>query len=126
MNLQDYSFHDGEIIQISILQNHVEMLFEQWNANRIKVIFEDYWIMKDKSSVGRETGGLLINSSKEMIDEAIKLEITAGGTEEALMGVNSYSLLDTWYDEVIFEIVDKNVRVEEVKKFKLFKRSVKP
>ncbi|MCL2678241.1 MAG: hypothetical protein FWE85_04215 [Clostridiales bacterium] len=114
MNIKDCDFHDGKIIQISMFQDYVEILFEQWDTTRIKVIFEDYWRIKDNHSVGCDTGELLINSSKEIIDEAIKFNIDDGGTEEALIGVNSYSLTDNFGDLVLFEIATKNVRVEEV------------
>ena len=111
--IQDYSYHDGKILSIYLIDSCAEVLFEKWDCVRIKLIFEDYWELRDSHSIGQNIDELLVNASKGIIDRALKNALDDGVIEEKSFGMNSYSFTSSWSDSVIFEIAAKNVRIEE-------------
>jgi hypothetical protein len=111
MNIQNYDFHDGKILSISICGACVELLFEQWNCNQLTLCFEDYWRIKSFNLIGQDIDGLIINSSGEIINEVVKYIIDDGGSENQANGLNVYSFV-SWSGVVIFEIVARNVNVK--------------
>ena len=112
--IQDYSFHDGKILSIFVSYDCVEILFEKWDCKQIKLYFEDYRKIKDSHSVGQDISELLITSSNEILDEVITDILNGGGAKEEAVGLNSYSFINSWEESVIFEIVARNVKVEEL------------
>lgn len=113
-HIQDYSFEDGKITHISMYGNFVELLFEQWNNKMIRLRFEEYWRIKDSHSIDEGVGDLIISSLSSLINEVIKDIVDGSGSEEEANGLNSYSFVSSWGDRVLFEIVARNVKVEEL------------
>jgi len=110
--IQDCDFHDGQILSISISNTCVDVLFEKWNGDKVKLFFDDYFAIRDYHSIGQRTSGMIMNSSKEIMDATIDFVLNDGGSEE-LIGLNSYSFLNSCGDKMIFEIVARNERIDE-------------
>lgn len=114
--IHNYSFEDEKIKHISIYGKFVELLFEQWNNIIIRLLFEEYWRIKDIHSVDESVGELIINSSSLLIEEVLKDIVDGFGSEEETKGLKSYSFMSLWGDRTLFEIVARNVKVEEIEK----------
>lgn len=112
--IEDYSFHDGRILAISISHDCAEILFEKWDNAHIKLLFGDYFRIRDYHSVGQDISVLLVNTSKEMLDEVINCNLNDGGSTEETLGLTSYSFTNSCDDMVIFEIIARNVKIIEL------------
>ena len=108
----DYDFHDGSIISVSYGSHCIELLFEQWNEKQIKIIFEDYYKIKDSHSVGESIYELLIDASSKIIDEVLEDITDNSGAQDEAVGLNSYSFVSSWTDKAVLEIVARSMKVQ--------------
>ena len=111
MNIIDCDFHDGMILSVSLLDEHVEILFEQWDCKQFRMSFGDYWRIKSFNPIGPEIDRMDMKSYGATINEVKKYIIDDGGAENEVDGLNNYLFLDS-SDAVIFEIVAREVKVK--------------
>lgn len=111
-NIEDFDYSDGEILRITLGEEQVELIFERWNAKQIKIIFEEYWRIKDNHSIGQSIGALTINSSREIIEEIKTTVKTEPGDEVDTLNVFAFE--SSWDDMALFEIAARNAKVEEL------------
>ncbi len=112
-NLNDYSFEDGAIKEIKILNDSVEVKYGLWNEKVIRLIFCEYWKLKDSNSIDIDISEITVSQDSYLIKEVIKDILDGDGSEKEAEGLNHYSFISSWGDRVIFEIVARNVDVIE-------------
>ena len=112
--IQDYSFHDGKILSVSISAKSVEVVFEKWDCKQIRLWFDDYRIVKDRHSIGQDIGELLINSFTDTMNELVEYILDEGGSKEETNKLKVYSFTNSFGNHTLLEIVALNAQVEEL------------
>lgn len=112
-DLRKYSFEDGTIKEIKMLNNCVEVTFSFWNEKAITLTFDEYWKLKDSNSIDVDISEIVVSQDSYLIQEVIKDILDGDGTKEEADGLNHYAFISSWGDRTILEIVARDVKITE-------------
>lgn len=96
---------DNIIHDICIKDSCLIIGVKTWDQKIKRIRFSDYYGIKEKNSVGKEIGYILIQSNSALIEE-LKQDIISGhGTIAEVADVKSIVFYDSWNETKLLEIL---------------------
>lgn len=100
---------DNAIHDICIKDSSLIVYIKTWDQKVRQVKFLDYYGMKEKNSLGREIGDILIQSNSVLLEELKQDIINGDGTIEEIADVKSIIFYDSWNETVLLEVLAGNI-----------------
>lgn len=103
---------DNIINDICIKDSCLTVHIKTWNQKNKNIRFWDYYGFKEKNSVGKEIGDILINSTSALIEELKRDIISGDGTLAEIADIKSIVFYDSWNETILLEILSKISSIE--------------
>ena len=110
--MNDFSFEDGYIRELSIYKNEIKVKFELWNGNKIMITFLGYLAVKDIHSVDSEIGEMICLEYSQLRQELVKDILAGDGSLDEISEIKSYSFISSWGDRTLLEILAADIKFE--------------
>lgn len=88
------------------------MYVKLWNGVVKKVKFNNYYIFKDKNSIGEEIGDIKVQTNSIMLEELRQDILNGGGTLNEIVDVKSITFYNAWNDKIILEVLSDKIVYE--------------
>lgn len=106
---------DNTIYGICIMNSYLTLYIKMWDESIKKIKFSNYYAVKEKNSIGREIGDIIIKTSSELIEE-LNIDFAHSNNiinESETTNIKSIVFYDSWNEATILEIVAENVEFEQ-------------
>lgn len=77
-----------------------------------QVRFLDYFGFKEKNSIHKEIGDVMIQTNSALLEELKQDIINRDGTMEEIEDVKSILFYDSWNQTIILEVLSKNIEFD--------------
>lgn len=103
--ISNISNMDNTIHDICIKDSCLIIDVKTWDQKIKQIRFSDYYGVKEKNSVGKEIGDILIQTNSALVEE-LKQDIISGhGTIDEISDVKSIVFYDSWNETILLEIL---------------------
>lgn len=100
---------DTIIEKITISELCLTVYIKLWNNKRRQINFYEYYAIKEKNSIGREIGDVLVQTKSILLDE-LECDIKNNdGVVEGVTDVKSIIFYDSWNEIILLEVLTKKV-----------------
>lgn len=103
---------DSVISDIEIKNSCLVVYVKLWNGVVKKVKFNNYYIFKDKNSIGEEIGDIKVQTNSIMLEELRQDILNGGGTLNEIVDVKSITFYNAWNDKIILEVLSDKIVYE--------------
>ena len=93
---------DNTIYDICIKDSCLIIYIKTWDQKIRQIIFSNYYAFKEKNSIGREIGDILLEELKEDI-------VNGDGTIDEIAEVKSTIFYDSWNEIILLEVLGENI-----------------
>lgn len=100
---------DNIIQDICIQDSCLIVYIKTWDQKIRKIIFSGYYAFKEKNSIGREFGDILIQANSTLLEELKEDIINGGGTLDEITEVRSIIFYDSWNEIILLEVLSEKV-----------------
>ena len=100
---------DNIIHDICIKNSSLIIFIKTWDQKIRQMTFADYYAFKEKGSIGREIGDILIATNSPLLEELREDIVNGGGTIDEIADVKSIMLYDSWNEVILLEVLSKNI-----------------
>lgn len=112
MKMNDFSFEDGYVRELSIHKSEIKVKFELWNGSIILITFLDYLAVKDIHSVDSEIGEMVCHEDSQLRQELVKDILAGDGSLDEISEIKSYSFISSWGDRTLLEVLAAGIKFE--------------
>ena len=100
---------DNTIHDICIKDSCLIIYIKTWDQKIRQITFSDYYAFKEKNSIGREIGDILIQTNSTLLEE-LKEDIVNGEDKiDEIAEVKSIAFYDSWNEIILLEVLCKNI-----------------
>ncbi len=100
---------DNTIHDIRIKDSCLIVYIKTWDQTIRQITFSNYYAFKEKNSIGREIGDILIQTNSTLLEE-LKEDILKGdGTIDEIAEVKSIIFYDSWNEIILLEVLGENI-----------------
>ena len=103
---------DSVISDIEIKNSCLVVYVKLWNGVVKKVKFNNYYIFKDKNSIGEEIGDIKVQANSIMLEELRQDILNGGGTLNEIVDVKSITFYNASNDKIILEVLSDKIVYE--------------
>ena len=100
---------DNVIQDICIRDSCLNVSIKTWDQKVFKITFTDYYAFKEKNSLGREIGDILIQSDSALLREVKEDSVNGDGIIDEMADVKSIIFYDSWNEVIILEVLGENI-----------------
>ena len=109
--IDEISNNDNLVRNIHIEDNCLIVQVELWDGTIKQVRFINYYIFKDKNSIGMEIGDIKMQNDSQLLDELRKDVLNGGGTIQEIAEVKNVAFYDGWNNQVILEVLAEDISI---------------
>ena len=110
--LDNISNSDSVIHNIEIKDSCLTVYVKLWNEATKAIRFNNYYIFKDKNSVGEEIGDIKIQIETRMLEELRQDILNGDGTLDEIADVKCITFYNAWNDKIILEVLSGEIICE--------------
>lgn len=103
---------DNVIHNICIKDSCLIVYIKTWDETMKQVRFLDYFAFKEKNSIHREIGDVMIQTNSALLEELKQDIINRDGTMKEIEDVKSILFYDSWNQTIILEVLSKNIEFD--------------
>ena len=100
---------DNTIHDICIKDFSLIVYIKTWNQEIRQIIFSNYYAFKEKNSIGREIGDILIQTNSTLLEELKEDIVNGDGTIDEIAEVKSITFYDSWNEIILLEVLGENI-----------------
>ncbi|MDE7252859.1 MAG: hypothetical protein K2O32_07955 [Acetatifactor sp.] len=100
---------DNTIHDICIKDSCLIVYIKTWDQKIRQITFSDYYAFKEKNSIGREIGDILIQTNSTLLEELKEDIVNGDGTIDEIADVKSMVFYDSWNEMILLEVLGKNI-----------------
>lgn len=100
---------DNTINEICIKDSCLIIYIKTWDQKIRQIIFSDYYAFKEKNSIGREIGDIIIQTNSSLLEELKEDIVNGDGTIDEIAEVKSITFYDSWNEIILLEILAENI-----------------
>ena len=100
---------DNTIHDICIKDSCLIIYIKTWEQKIRQIIFSDYHAFKEKNSIGREIGDILIQTNSILLEELKEDIVNGDGIIDELTEVKSITFYDSWNEIILLEVLGENI-----------------
>lgn len=104
---------DNQICDIAIKDSSLIVHIKLWDETMKQIKFINYRGFKEKQSIGRGIGDIIIQTSSTLLDELRKDVMEGDGTLDEIAGVKSITFYDSWNETIILEVLAESAELNE-------------
>ena len=98
---------DNTINEICIKDSCLIVYIKTWEQR--KITFLDYYAFKEKNSIGREIGDIIIQKNSSLLGELKEDIVNGDGTIDEIAEVKSITFYDSWNEIILLEVLTENI-----------------
>ena len=99
---------DNTIHDICIKDSCLIVYIKTWDQKIRQITFSNYYAFKEKNSIGREVGDILIQTNSKLLEELKEDIVNGGGTIDEIAEVKSIVFYDSWNETILLEVLGEN------------------
>lgn len=100
---------DNTINKICIKDSCLIVYIKTWDQKIRKITFADYYAFKEKNSIGREIGDILIQTNSSLLEELKEDIVNVDGTIDEIAEVKSITFYDSLNEVILLEVLAENI-----------------
>ena len=100
---------DNTIYDICIKDSCLIIYIKTWDQKIRQIIFSNYYAFKEKNSIGRERGPILIQTYSILLEELKEDIVNGDGTIDEIAEVKSTIFYDSWNEIILLEVLGENI-----------------
>ena len=100
---------DNTIYDICIKDSCLIIYIKTWDQKIRQIIFSNYYAFKEKNSIGREIGDILIKTNSILLEELKEDIVNGDGTIDEIAEVKSTIFYDSWNEIILLEVLSENI-----------------
>lgn len=100
---------DNTMYDICIKDSCLIVYIKTWDQKIRQITFSDYYVFKEKNSIGREIGDILIQTNSALLEELKEDIINGDGTIDEIAEVKSIIFYDSWNEKILLEVLGENI-----------------
>ena len=94
---------DNTIYDICIKDSCLIIYIKTWDQKIRQIIFSNYYAFKEKNSMGREIGDILIQTNSILLEELKEDIVNGDGTIDEIAEVKSTIFYDSWNEIILLD-----------------------
>ena len=92
------------------IKNSCQIIYiKTWEQKIREIIFSDYYDFKEKNSIGREIGDIIIQTNSSLLEELKEDIVNGDGTIDEIAEVKSITFYDSWNEIILLEVLAENI-----------------
>ena len=107
--INSMSNKDNVIHDICIKDSCLIVYIKTWDQKIRQVRFGDYYGIKEKNSISREIGDILVKTNSALLEEVKQDIINGGGAIDEITDVKSIIFYDSWNETILLEVIAENI-----------------
>lgn len=104
---------DNTINEICIKDSCLIIYIKTWDQKIRQITFSNYYAFKEKNSIGREIGNIIIHTNSSLLEELKEDVVNGDGTIDEIAGVKSITFYDSWNEIILLEVLAENIEYDE-------------
>ncbi len=100
---------DNAIYDICIKDSCLNVYIKTWDQKIRQINFSNYYAFKEKNSVGREIGDILIQTNSALLEELKEDIVNGDGTIDEIAEVKSIIFYDSWNEIILLEVLCEDI-----------------
>ena len=100
---------DNTINKICIKDSCLTIYIKTWDQKIRQITFSDYYAFKEKKSIGREIGDIIIRENSSLLEELKEDIINGDGTVDEIATIKSIIFYDSWNEIILLEVLAENI-----------------
>lgn len=100
---------DNTINEICIKDSCLIIYIKTWDQKIRQITFSDYYVFKEKNSIGREIGDIIIQTNSSLLEELKEDIVNGDGTIDEIAEVKSITFYDSWNEIILLEVLAENI-----------------
>ena len=103
--IKQISCNDDVIKNILYYGDSVVLAVTHWDGSEKKIKFNNYYAVKEKSSIGVGIGEVFVKKESLLLNEIRTDVINGGGDGSELINQKSFQFMDEWDSYLVLEII---------------------
>ena len=92
---------DNTINEICIKDSCLIIYIKTWDQKIRQIIFSDYYAFKEKNSIGREIGDIIIQTNSSLLEELKEDIVNGDGTIDEGAEFTRMTCYGSWYEIIL-------------------------